>query len=95
MVSEGMTITLIGLSSGMATAIVNLSLSKKIKGRVEIGTSEVAMAMAAVFIGSSIGYYFIKSRGEETEEIVMETEAPTPLLSPSSVSAPQKAIAII
>lgn len=67
MVSEGMTITLIALASGASTTLVNLALSKKIKGRFEIGEGEVIMAMTAVAIGSAIGYMFIKSREEAAE----------------------------
>lgn len=66
MVSQGMAITMIGIASGVSTALVNMAISKKTKGRVEIGTGEVAMAMFAVGAGSSIGYFFIKSREEAT-----------------------------
>ena len=69
MVSEGMTITLIALASGVSTTLVNLALSEKIKGRMEITEKEVAMAMLAVGVGSAIGYWFVKSRAQATKEV--------------------------
>lgn len=67
MVSEGMTITLIAAASGVSTGLVNMALSEKIRGRYEISGMEVLMSMAAVAIGSALGYMFIKSRRQETE----------------------------
>jgi len=67
MVSEGMAITLIAAASGVSTALINMALSQKIKGRYEIGEEEVMMAMIAVGIGSAVGYMFIKSREEALE----------------------------
>lgn len=71
MVSEGMTITAIGVASGVSTTLVNLLISRKIKGRAEISRREVGMAMAAVAIGSTIGYLFIHKRRilEEVSEL--------------------------
>lgn len=62
MVSPGTAATLIGAASGIGTVFANILISKKTKGRMELGEGEVAMAMLAVGIGSVSAYLFIKSR---------------------------------
>lgn len=65
-----MAVTFIGIASGISTTLINMAISQKTKGRVEIGRGEVAMAMLAVGIGSAAGYFFIKSK----EQAMLEGE---------------------
>ncbi len=62
MVSEGTVVTLVGIASGVGTTIGNILISRKIKGRAEIGVREVLMAMGAVFGGSLLAAAIIQGR---------------------------------
>lgn len=83
--SQAMTVTVIGIASGAMTALVNLALSKKTEGRVEITTREVAMATGAVIVGSGLAYFFIKRKEEEPLIPEALTPEPKPKTEPATI----------
>jgi len=58
--------TIIGGISGLASYFTMLAISAKLVGRQTVSRKEVIWASLAVSIGSSLAYFFIKSK-EESE----------------------------